>query len=366
MILIHNVDPEEVFNDVSNIVELYHKWDTQLESCYSRPNALTEMIALSHDILQNPSFIYAPDGKNLAIAPEFPPSIHWHWEEILVNQGLTEERMELLQDSINLTNVFLDRKPTTRDSHLGSHQYMHCSLVANGYMAGHFVLFSMLRPFESGLEHLVTNLINHMNTYMSQHLDIYSPTSRVGELIDALVHNKPYSEKDFLLFQKLLRWNGQKDSYRFYILKEIVKGEPVHPSRTCNKITERFRSCISYLESNLLVILFDLNHSEQEGEDVASFINTLEINFYIGISCPFRGIKNAQRYYYQALSEMVRCKENDLPYSYAEDHISDHIKEYLLRDPANETYVNRSVIYLKEYDFREKTHYYEDSVRIMV
>ena len=39
------------------------------------------MLAASSNILQTPAFIYAPDGKALAISPDYPGSIHWHWAE---------------------------------------------------------------------------------------------------------------------------------------------------------------------------------------------------------------------------------------------------------------------------------------------
>ncbi len=359
MILVQNAEPEEVFNEVSSIMEMYQRWDEALEACGAKPNGLTEMLAASGDIFQNPAFVYAPDGKALAIAPGYPASIHWHWAEILERHGLTEERIEYLQKSIDLTNVFLDRKPTIRDSRMGDHQYLHCSLVVNGYMAGHFVIFSMLHPFESGLEHLASNLIGHMLRYMSRHYEIYSPTSRISTFISALIHEKPYEKKEFLLFQKLLGWNDREDIYQFYILKEMVKGEPVLLSRTYLKLSSTLKSSVVFQENNLLLLLLNLNHLFLKKEEVDALLDSLSRSFWCGVSSPFRKIEQVSRYYRQALAELVRCKEQHLRRSQGVDHIGDHLLTLLKENPLNGTYIVPELRTLLEYDRREETHYYE-------
>lgn len=359
MILVHNADPEEVFNEVSSIMEMYQKWDVSLEECAAKPNGLTEMLAVSSPILQNPAFVYAPDGKALAISPGYAPSIHWHWAEILDCHGLTEERIAYLQKTIDLTNVFLDRTPTIRDSHIGNHQYLHCSLVVNGYMAGHFVIFSMLRPFENGLESLVSNLIRHMIRYMTKHYEIYSPTSRISKFISALIHERPYEEKEFLLFQKLLGWNNKEDSYQFYIFKEMVKGEPVLLSRTHLKLSSVLKSSVVFQENNLLLLLLNLDHISVQEEKKKLLLDSLSKSFYCGISSPFRQIEQVSTYYRQALAELIRCKEQHLQCSCGVDHIEDHVFSLLKQNPLNQTYVKPDLLTLYNYDQYKQTHYYE-------
>ena len=359
MILVQNAEPQEVFNEVSSIMEMYQRWDEALEECGAKPNGLTEMLAASSEIFQNPAFIYAPDGKALAIAPGYPGSIHWHWAEILEHHGLTEERIEYLQKTIDLTNVFLDRKPTIRDSYMGDHQYLHCSLVVNGYMAGHFVIFSMLHPFESGVEHLASNLIVHMLRYMLRHYEIYSPTSRISTFISALIHERPYEKKEFLLFQKLLGWNDGEDVYQFYILKEMVKGEPVLLSRTYLKLSSALKSSVVFQENNLLLLLLNLNHASLKGEELDRLLDSLGRSFYCGVSSPFRKIEQVSCYYKQALAEVIRCKEQHLRRSQGIDHIGDHLLTLLKQNPLNGAYIVPELRALAEYDRREQTHYYE-------
>ena len=359
MILIHNVDPEEAFNEVSSIMEHFQKWEHCLKDCCNSNNVLQEMLRNSAWILQNPAFIYAADGRALAISPDYPASIHWHWAEILKNNGLTEERMEKLQESIDLTNVFLDREPTTRNSHMGNYQYMHCSLVVNNYMAGHLVIFSMLKPFEKGLSWLVSVLIQYMQQYMYRHPDVFSPTSRIGELISALIDGRPCPEKSLILFQKVLRWNIDRDLFRFYLLEENVTGEPVLLAGCYTRLSGSLHNAAVFREDRFLVILCNIQNGLTAEQRVESELNTLGEKFYCGVSMTFHGIQNLRPYFRQAHMELARCKENGMLRSRAEDHIHSYIHNLFKQDNLSGTYLRPEISRLHRYDEENNTHYYE-------
>ena len=358
MILVQNAEPEEVFNEVSSIMDLYQWWDEALEACAAKPNGLTEMLAASGEIFQNPIFLYAPDGKALAIAPGYPPSIHWHWAEILEHHGLTEERMSYLKDAIGLTDVFQDRKPTIHDfCQEDEPQYLHCSLVINGYMAGHFVIFAMCRPFEDGIETLASRLIEHILRYMSKHYEEYNPTSHTSTILSAMIHGRPYEEKG--LFRNLLGWDDERDVYQVYLLKELVKGEPVLLSRTCLKLSSSLQGGVVFQENQLLLVVLNLSRSARRPKEVEDLLDSLGPNFCCGVSAPFQKIRQISRYYRQALAEVIRCKEQHLRRSRGVDHIGDHLLSLLRADPLNETYIVPELRTLLKYDRQEETAYYE-------
>ena len=359
MILVRGAEPEEVYNEVSSIMEFYQEWDHALDECKESTNALTEMISKSKEILKNPSFIYAPDGEALAISPDFPAQTHWHWAEIIENHGLSEERMSYFQEAIDLTNVFLDRTPTRRRAALGDYEYIHCSLIANGYMAGHFVLLSMVCPFENGLEYLVENLTDHMQDHMNRHKEDYSPNSKISRILSAMTHGRPYSEKDFALFQNILGWNGRQDIFRIYMIRENSDGEPVLTAKISSKIAREYRSCVSFIEGKLLVLVVNITLQIREKEDYSAILNSLKTGFSVGVSNPFCSTDKVRRYYRQALCELSRCKDFSAAVSYAGDHTSDYIREAILRDDLNETYVKRNLLSLRDKDKIDGTKYYE-------
>ena len=357
MILVQNAEPEEVFNEVSSILDLYHTWGDDLEGCMDKPNGLAKMLAVSAKILGNPAFIYAPDGKALAISPGYPPSIHWHWAEILEHHGLTEDRIKYLQKVIDLTNIFQDRQPVIRDFGIDEPQYLHCSLVADGFMVGHFVLFSMIHPFEHGIEHLASILIQYFLRYIRSHREIYHPDSRVHMAVSALIHDRYCKPEDFQFLLQSLNWNPDTDIYQVYIWKELVAGEPVLLLRTCQILSAIVQGSVVFQEGNFLVLL--LNQSRTCGDCSVHLPKGLDERFRCGISAPFRGIRQVNYYYQQALMELVRCKEKHLTRAFALDHVTDHLQSLLRQDPLNQTYVFPELRTLIEYDQSEKTHLYE-------
>ncbi len=356
IILIQNVEPEEVFNEICCIIDHFSSWENALRDCMKEKDGLTKMIDLSKEILKNPSYIYAPDGEILAIASDYPASTHWHWKELLDNSGLTEKRMEMLKETIHLTDVFKDTFPTIRDSKMDHYQYMHCSLTVNGYMSGHFVLFSMLRPFEEGMEYLVSTLIGYLARYMEQNYSQYGPTSKLGKIITSMIYQQSYEEKEKNLLLRNLRWK-QEDLYRFYVIGENVSGEPVLLRKLYRKCSESLVDSIVFiLEDHVVLMENETIGRSQIQKQLPKF---LKESFVCGVSTEFHGFEKCSRYYAQAKEEMRYGKQHFLQISYAADHMEVYFQKVLKESPFTETYVHRSLLQLKAYDIEHHSNYYE-------
>ena len=75
-ILVKNVDTEELFNEVNDILENYSNWEKRLEGCLEEEDGIQKMLDASHDFLPYPACIYAPDGKFLAFTYQYLSLIH--------------------------------------------------------------------------------------------------------------------------------------------------------------------------------------------------------------------------------------------------------------------------------------------------
>lgn len=358
MIIVRKVDSEEVFNEICCILDCFNEWENQLQSCLKKTEGLTKMLNISKDILKNPSFIYAPDGKSIAVASNFPPSIHWHWKEILENGGLTEERLSYLKKSINLTDVFQDTFPTIRDSRMDDYQYMHCSISTNGYMAGHFVMFSMLSPFQEGIEYLVLVLIYYLSKYIALHYEKYSPTSKMAQMVKSLIFHQKYEEEEFQILLQTLHWN-HNDSFQIYVIKEMVSNEPVLLNKIYIKLSEKLTGSIVLTVKNQVIILENQTLKMHPVQVKDLVLSVIKKDFICGVSNIFDDIKKCALYYAQAEEELIYCSKNKIPFSFAVKHSIDHFKNIFLNDAIAETYVHRSLLQLKEYDQRNDTSYYE-------
>lgn len=363
LFIVHNVEPEELFDEICNIIDRFIDWERTLVALLDDSNGLQKMIDCSRDILKNPSFIYGTDGKNLAIASHYPETVHWHWKELLENQGLSDERMNFLKEHIHLTHVFQDTFPTLRNSVMGDYQYYHCSLFMNGYMTGHFVLFSFTHPFEKGLEYLLEILISWMNLYIEKHFEKFNPMTKVTAAFLAFLHadseeNRQSCLEELSRYVRPLKWQ-LSDTYQILIVRENVSNEPVLLTKLYLKCMERLEQVLIAKTPNHLILLWNRSRSTSHRtvpEILTSFMDT---GFVVGGSHPFSGFFQCHSYYQQACLEAERCLQTHINVSFAGDHLADYWTSMIKKDPLALTYVDRSIFRLYQLDQEEGSSYYE-------
>ena len=337
MILVKQVEAEELFDTVCNIIDKYTAWDRQLSACLDEENGLQEMIDLSRDVLQNPSYLYDPNGDIMAIAGDYPASVHWHWKELIDNHGITEKRMKFFKDNINISSVFDDVIPTRRASVMDDYEYIHCSVLMNRRIVGHYVLFGFLRPIAQGMENLVDVLIGWMNLY---------------------VEKKEYDRSQLEELLRSFRWK-MSDPYQILAVREIVNSEPVLLGRAFRRISQTIPDLVIAQRERHLVILRNLAAGAENSELEQQLNAILKDDFLIGFSTPFSGIESAELFYRQALEELERCRLSGLRRSLGRDHLLDYLEKLLGENDLAGAYVEPVLRELKLTDERQGTAYYE-------
>lgn len=357
-LLIPNTDPEEVFNEVCSILDLYHDWERNLNVLLSSDNGLTAMLDSSREIFGNPMFIYAPDGQSLAISTSYDKNIHWHWKEIIENHGLSEERLKDLKNTSNLTRVFQDLSPTLHESKMDMGQYIHCSILANHYMAGHFVLFSFCKEFERGTLYLCEVLISYLSRYMERFYSRYSSTSKLGKIAMSMLSSNSYDEDQLQLLLSTLKWHDD-DDYRIFLIQENVPQEPVMLNRMYIRLTEYYKDSIIFRYQDKLVILANRSRDKDSLVIRQHLTELLENNYICGISQDFTGIKKCRQYYNQAQNELHYCQKYSTAFSEAAEHGWYYFYDAIHANAMSGTYVHRSLLKLYQYDQEHRTSYYE-------
>lgn len=357
MLLIPDSDPEEVFNEVCTILERFNEWERTLEILLETENGLTKMLDCSDPVFENPMFIYAPDGKSLATSSAYPPETNWHWAEILENNGLSEERMKALRDHSNLTRVFKDLTPTRHESKMGLTDYVHCSILAKNYMAGHFVLFSMKKPLLKDALYLCGILVSYLSRYMERYYAKYGPTSKLGQIAATMLNRNNYDEEEMSLFLSTLKWEAA-DVYKIFVIQENVSQEPVMLNRMYIRLAETFTDSIVFCYNNHLVILANCTRNKEVLDYKQHLAAFIEKNYICGVSQVFSGIKRCREYYEQACHELERCISKKTSYSDASVCGWEYVYHLYRSDPLSETYVHRGLLKLYCYDLKHKTSYY--------
>lgn len=357
MIVVRDTDPEEIFAEICSIIERYEKWEEKLKKCLKMDNGLTAMIDCSREFIKNPSYIYAPDGRALAFASGFPKDINSHWRELLENNGLTDDRMEYLKQKISLSNVFQDMFPTIRISSTKDYEYAHVSLVVNGYMAGHYVIFGWAEQFNEGLVYIMDNLADYLNLYISEHYAEYSATTKMGNLIVSLIFHEGYEEREFEQMLHTLFWN-RDDEYRFFIVKEKVEKEPVLLAKLYVKLSEMLSDSVVFMVDDQLVILENQSRNPNQVIEKKHLASILKRGFICGISNTFSGLEQCDKYFMQAEKELEYCIRNSWTISRAEEHGLEYFKNNIKKDKLGKTYIYSDLIRLKKYDQENETSYY--------
>ena len=359
MILVRDAEPEEVFEEICCIIEDYAHWEEELKSCMKMDDGLTRMINCSKDFLQNPSYIYAPDGRALALASseDFPLDIYWHWKEIHDNGGLSEMRMEYLKKNIDLSRVFQDLYPTIRTSSTNDYEYAHISLMANGYMAGHYVVFAWKNAFNEGIIPIINNLAKYLSAYITEHYAQYSPTAPLGDLITALIFHTGVETLDYQHMLDTLGWQ-ENDEYRFFVIKEKVNKEPVLLAKLYAALSKKLSRSIVFMLDDRLVILENESQKRERTIRQNPISASLTREFQCGISNCFSNLEQCDKYYMQAEKELEYCITNNRMVSDATEHGIEYFQSSIRRDKLGETYVHKDIIRLLRYDQQNNTAFY--------
>lgn len=358
MILVKQISPEEVFDEVCSIIERFNIWDQRLCDLIESDMGLQRMIDISKDVLNNASYIYSPLGEILAIASDYPSSVHWHWKELIDNNGLSEKRLKYLKDNIQLSDVFEDSVPVKRKSVMDDYEYIHCSLFYHNRIVGHFVLFGFTNQIPEGMEDLVGQLIFRMNQYVDRHSVDFSPQSKLNKLFLGYLEKDKVDTETLRSLLSSFCWQV-RGAYQVIVLKEMVSNEPVLLSRTCRKLTKEVPRILAVIYEEQIVILRNLNDTKFTEIQDNRLSAIMGNDFCAGFSNQFIGFECAELYYRQALAEMSRCEALGLQSSYGKDHIMHCFGDMIKADNLLLSYVDPVLIRLKDHDERHGTSYYE-------
>ena len=358
MIVVNGVSSEEVFDEVCDIIDRFNGWERTIEGMIDNEDGMQEMVDASRSMIEAPIFAYAPDGRAFAISSSYGPETHWHWAEILENRGMTSAGIKRLRDQINLPEVWRDTYPKTRSSVMGSHGYMHCSLKPNGFMAGHCVVFGFDKPFRRGLERIVDILVKAMERHMERFYWVYSPTTQVTDSFALFLSEGSFDESEISLFLRALQWDSD-DSFRVYVIREHVGGEPVLLSRLLNDVLRRFPYTISFVLENELVVLENESRSVVRDSIATQLPSLLGNDFACGVSVAREGIRECQLLYRQARHEVRRCADEGVALSYADEHAAGYFADTLRGDELLTSYAHPEIVRLRRYDQEHETRFYE-------
>lgn len=357
-IMVRGVPIEQVFNDVSDVIDMFNEWEQTIAGLVGDEHGLQNMLDASERILAAPAFVYAPDGRAFALSRNYGPEIHWHWAEIIANGGITSGRIRALRDSMNLAEVWKDSYPRIRRSVMGAHAYMHCSLKPNGYMAGHFVLFGFDKPFYRGQERVVEVLVKAMTRHMEQFYWLYNPTSQLADALAAFLEQGTFDDAEIGLLLRALQW-GTDDLYRVHVIRERGSKEPVLLSQLRSDVSRTLPFAISLVLGDELFVLEHVTSADSNGDVAEGLAALLQPDLACGVSIARNGIAHCRDLARQAQHEALQCVKTGMTRSFADDNGCARIFEALGADSITALYAHPELVRLKRFDAENGTNLYE-------
>ena len=221
--------------------------------------------------------------------------VHWHWKELIDNHGISEKRMKFFKDNINISNVFDDMVPTRRPSVMDEYEYIHCSVVLNRRIVGHYVLFGFLHPIAKGMENLVDILIGWMDLYVERHAEQFNTKSSLADAFVGFLEKREYDRAHLAELFHSFKWK-MSDPYQILAVREIVNSEPVLLGKAFRKIAETIPDVVVAMHKQHLIILRNLVSETETGELKKQLSDVFKDDFIIGASTPFLGIENSELY----------------------------------------------------------------------
>ena len=359
MILVRGVDVPNVFDELCAVIERFDAWELRIAELSVRRSALQDMVDASDDAFGVPLFLYAPDGHALALSSAYGPETHPHWAGLLRDGGLTEEGLRFLKETIDLPTVFLDKRPTRRDSSNtlpGSRDYIHCSLFPHGYMAAHLVCFGFGEELPAGSENLLGVLAKYMTAHMEAFFSTYNPLSKLAAAFKEILAGGEFRNDEMLGLTRAIRWHGG-GPFRISCIGERAPEE----GKRQVMLPSFAKTLGNQMPGAVLVVTDDELVVVEEARGNAVPIDAGD-NYAVGKSTTFRDLSRCQDYYLQAKHELARCREAGCLRSDAVDHRPEELAAHLRggRDASfSATYLPGAVADLIAHDARNATSYYE-------
>ena len=193
---------------------------------------------------------------------------------------------------------------------------------------------------------------------MEQLYWVYSPTSQVTDAVALFLSEGEFDEPEISLFLRALQW-GSEDTFRVYVVRERVDGEPVLLSRLLNDVLHRFPYTISFVLENELVVLENESRSVVRDSIATQLPSLLGNDFVCGVSAAREGIRPCRLLYRQARYEAHRCIGEGVALSYADEHSASYFIGALRSDELLVSYAHPEIIRLHRYDREHETRFYE-------
>lgn len=356
MILIPGADVSEVFNQVSNLLEDMIRWDGKLAEYQSDKDGITKMLESCRRYLNGAFYVYAFGGNTLGLVPSRPGNSPF-WNAMLQSRDMSYERMDILDQIVDFSELDSDLVPTLREAKNGSILYIHCNIKDHSRIVAHLLYFSFDPQIARGTEVFLDRLSYHITYCFFKHFENINIGDRTAGILLKLCQDKGHIAPDVQNYFRDTNWVLQGDCQCLAVY--------CGPKNRTIRLTNMVKLCRSVFSKtvvcfldNYLVALISLQAEKNFKASLKYFLSHITDDFICGISNVFQGLEKTHLYSRQAILEAERCEQLEVNISHGNRHDIDYFHSMFTNTPMGECYINRSLLQLATYDRNNGTDYY--------
>ena len=357
-------DPMELFNQIQDLLQNIQQINAGLHmliNAFFKEQGLQYLADVAYQVFGNPLFIVDNSNKYLAVSSgivyDNPFFTEENAEGYISTQGLSFIKQAKIDEKIRAKN-----SPIYINNPLHGKGMLVDAITINNIEVGHVMLCEIDQPFQefdSVMLHRTSRIISmelQKNSFINSNKG-FMYSYFLADLLD----NPDISYSSVKDRLSVLGYDLKEEQYLLVIPARSYRNTSTKLDIIVDQLHQILPSSIYAVYENTIAILISRSRKdgikEQEYERLISFLDANHLT--AGISNFFYDLKNARRFYQQAIKavELGQKLGTELPIHHYSDYYLYHIFEMCENQENIRFFIHPSMVKLLEYDQNHGTDF---------
>lgn len=345
--------PEDTLNLVTDIFDLYNRWERELYVILASGGSLQELLDCAHRMFSRPMFIKSSSGHIKAITYGYPCSTHPLWDrfELSARTGTVERESSVFVSSDpEYSAVFSQRKAAVVRSPLYGGMVLRVNTWQNEQWVYEVVAFANGKPFDTSDIHLMDTFLEVMNCYVKANAERYRSFSDLSEFFRELLRTGHSGNANFLLIYNGMGW-APEDELVTVSVSSITGQDTPALGMLRERLSQEMHSMVVLQSEGGLECIADIKLYGGYRETIERLSQIIPQDIFTwGISYEFSGLERIPRFMSYAAKAQAEAKSAGKPYLTMYDAACSWIAAHLKESGRNADLIHPGVVKLIERD----------------
>ena len=353
VITISDAEPQELFNSLINMFDMYNRWETRLLQCVLEHRSLEELGSIGGEVFQGPALLFCMDGFPRPLNRSYASDCTPLWKELVESPDPPDI---VLQRHNGGEAIFPEMPhPCLIPLDNGDH-ILYAPIYWREKVVSAVVVLPFTRQFRPGDIAPLECLTNAVNRHMLLRQNVYFHSDYFEAYVRAIIGERDMCLARESIIRERNAWCFKNETTLIFVAP--FAGFDIIETGVLRRLQNMAPPHTHYfvMKQDCLGVLTE---SERVNEElIDGIVSAFGIPVCVGISSPFRGLDGLRDRYLSAMIAMRYCSTSHLVYR-EQDVICDQLRNELSSDAEIRTYVHPSLRILQAYDRRDGTHLLE-------